>query len=126
MLSSHVAKPYESLVRYFGWYSCRARGERKKRAPIARPDIAELLERLLEPKARPCSSWAACIRRVFEVDPLECPKCNGSMRIVAFIKDPAAIRKIMEALNLPRFAAPEKIPSAAPTADIYPDFEHFN
>ena len=30
--------------------------------------------------------WAALIKRVYEVDPLLCPKCGGSMKIVAFIE----------------------------------------
>lgn len=30
LLSGHIPKPYESLTRYYGWYSCRARGERAK------------------------------------------------------------------------------------------------
>ena len=28
---------------------------------------------VLEPPRKP-SSWAACIKRIYEVDPLECPK----------------------------------------------------
>jgi len=30
-------------------------------------------------------SWAQLIKRVYEVDPLLCPKCGGEMRIIAFI-----------------------------------------
>jgi hypothetical protein len=32
---------------------------------------------------------------VFEVDPLRCG-CGGTMRVVAFILDPAVIRKILQ------------------------------
>ncbi len=32
------------------------------------------------------SSWAALVKRVYEVDPLECPKCGAEMRIIAFIE----------------------------------------
>lgn len=32
--------------------------------------------------------WSTLIRKVYEVDPLICPKCGGNMRIVAFIDDP--------------------------------------
>jgi hypothetical protein len=28
------------------------------------------------------SSWAACIKRIYEVDPLECPNCKAQMRIL--------------------------------------------
>ena len=29
--------------------------------------------------------WAELLRRIFEVDPLACPRCRGLMRIVAVI-----------------------------------------
>ena len=32
------------------------------------------------------SRWAALIKKVYEVDPLKCPKCGGQMRIIAFIE----------------------------------------
>ncbi len=33
--------------------------------------------------ARARSVWARLIRKVYESDPLECPKCHGPMRIIA-------------------------------------------
>jgi hypothetical protein len=30
--------------------------------------------------------WAQLIQRVFEVDPLECPRCGGAMKILGFIE----------------------------------------
>jgi hypothetical protein len=38
------------------------------------------------------------IKRVYEVDPLVCPRCHGEMRIVAFIVDAAVIDKILRHL----------------------------
>ena len=29
-------------------------------------------------------SWARFIKRIYEVDPLICPKCGGNIRIIAF------------------------------------------
>ena len=29
-------------------------------------------------------SWARLIKKIYEVDPLICPKCKGQMRIIAF------------------------------------------
>ncbi|MGQ9853611.1 MAG: hypothetical protein ACUVTG_09445 [Candidatus Oleimicrobiaceae bacterium] len=31
-------------------------------------------------------SWAALIRKVYEVDPLRCPECGGEMKVVSFIE----------------------------------------
>lgn len=51
-----------------------------------------------------CSRWAAMIKRVYETDPLVCPRCGGQMRIVAFVEartqarhhraDPPALRAL--------------------------------
>ncbi len=39
------------------------------------------------------SRWAALVKKVYEVDPLKCPRCGGQMRIISFIekKDQADI-----------------------------------
>ncbi|HEV8613664.1 MAG TPA: serine hydrolase [Gemmatimonadales bacterium] len=39
--------------------------------------------------------WAELLRRIFEVDPLACPRCRGLMRLVAVITDPAVITRIL-------------------------------
>ena len=46
--------------------------------------------------------WAALIKRVYEVDPLICPKCGGEMRVIAFIerRQRDVIRKILEHCGL--------------------------
>gem|GEM_PF-3397776 len=79
-------------------YSCRARGERKKRE--AKCQVSNI-EPLPERSQKPSLSWAACIKRIYEIDPLECPKCKSQMRIVAFVQDLQDIKKIMRSLGLP-------------------------
>jgi hypothetical protein len=39
------------------------------------------------------------LRRIFEVDPLRCPRCGGAMRILAFLTEPAAIDRILAHLR---------------------------
>ncbi len=73
-------------------------------------------EKVHEPP-RKLSSWAACIKRIYEVDPLECPKCKGTMRIVAFIQDEYAIRDIMKSQGIPDFRPPPKIPKYIDTSE---------
>ena len=46
-------------------------------------------------------SWAELLKRVFEVDVLECPDCGCRMRILCAINPPDAIRKILDCLGLP-------------------------
>ncbi len=39
--------------------------------------------------ARRKANWARLIQQVYEIDPLECPNCGATMRIIALIDDPA-------------------------------------
>jgi len=50
--------------------------------------------------ARVRSTWARLIHKVYEDDPLECPRCKGPMRVIALIDDAAVIRKILSHLGL--------------------------
>jgi len=51
-------------------------------------------------KPVPSKGWAAMIRKVYEVDPMVCPKCGGTMKVVGFIIDYAAVDRIIDHLNL--------------------------
>jgi len=61
-----------------------------------------------ELKPVPSKGWAAMIRKVYEVDPMLCPKCGGVMKVIAFITDYGAVDRIIDHLKL-RFIA-EKPP----------------
>jgi hypothetical protein len=52
-------------------------------------------------------------RSFYEVDPLECPKCKGPMRVIALIEDPGVIRRILEHLKLWAPLATERSPPRA-------------
>jgi hypothetical protein len=41
-------------------------------------------------------SWARLLQKVYEVDPFICPKCQGTMSIVAIIEDPKELTKIID------------------------------
>ena len=45
-------------------------------------------------------AWRDCIKKIYEVDPLCCPKCNGEMRIISFITDEITIKEILSHLGL--------------------------
>jgi len=51
-------------------------------------------------------AWADLLRRVFEVDALQCPNCGGRMRLIAAITEPDVARRILECLGLPARAPP--------------------
>jgi hypothetical protein len=43
---------------------------------------------------------AAMIRKVYEVDPLVCPKCGGQMKVIAFLTEYAVADRIIDHLKL--------------------------
>ena len=58
-----------------------------------------------------CGSGAegAQIHKVYEVDPLACPKCQGPMSVIALVDDAHVIERILKHLGLwaPRQSAPQ-------------------
>ena len=46
-------------------------------------------------------TWAALMRRAFDLDVLRCPQCAGRMELIATIDDPAVIHRILAHLGLP-------------------------
>ena len=66
---------------------------------------------------------------MYEIDPLECPKCKAHMRIIAFIQDEHSIKDIMKAQGIPDFQAPPPIPTFIDTSealDELPDYDSFD
>jgi hypothetical protein len=79
-MCSHVPNKGEQMVRYYGYYSNVARGKRKK----AEED--ELIPSILEPEGSSKEhrkNWARLIQKIYEVDPLTCPKCSGAMKVIS-------------------------------------------
>jgi len=71
----HIPPKGTHLIRYYGWYSNKSRGMRKK---------AEAAEPLSEEPttSRSSPSWTMLIMQVYELDPLCCPECGGQMNRV--------------------------------------------
>ena len=81
------------------------RGKRKKQ------DQDGLIPSILEPVEDPDFSgggsskefrknWARLIQKIYEVNPLTCPKCSGKMEIISMIEDEEVIKKILKHLGL--------------------------
>ena len=102
-ITQHIPEPGQHLIRYYGWYSNKTRGVRAKTEAESRSGVGDPLSpQSSAPSPDPSSKlarqrWAALIKRVYEVDPLVCPRCGGSMRIISFIekRQGDVIRKIL-------------------------------
>jgi hypothetical protein len=44
------------------------------------------------------SAWAKLIAKVYETDPLVCPRCGSEMSFIAVITDPVEVRTILRHL----------------------------
>ena len=95
-MCSHVPNKGEQMVRYYG-YSNKSRGMRKK---VGTDDeVPALIDSDISRKAFR-KNWAHLIQKIYNVDPLLCPKCSGSMKIISFIEGEEIIAKILRHLGL--------------------------
>jgi ribosomal protein S27E len=102
-ICSHIPNRGEQMVRYYGYYSNVARGKRQK---AGKDDAVPCI---LEPQGNEKAfrkSWARLIQKIYEVDPLICPKCKGTMRVISSIEDQSVIRTILESRPPPKIHDP--------------------
>jgi len=99
LLIQHIPDKNEHTVRYYGAYSSRYRA--KHGMPDANEKAAvEIEEPDPDLRRRARAAWARLIYRVYEVDPLKCPRCDHEMRVIALIHDPGVIQRILKHLGL--------------------------
>ena len=127
-LTQFILNPSEQSTRYYGLASARTRGALRKSGsalnaiyncykpdPLAEDSPASdttesdlpssalinLLDNCPLPERRPISRyWAHWIGKIYEVDPLECPKCQGRMKVKAIIHKTTEIKKICKHLGI--------------------------
>jgi len=127
-LAALVPPPRVNVVRYHGVLAPAARHRARvvpsESAPTSengsthadcetKPSLgrhSEPEDSLAAPRTRNYS-WAELMRRVFEVDVLECPACRGPMRVPAAIHPPEATRAILDCLSLPSRSPPVSPPA---------------
>jgi hypothetical protein len=92
-MCSHIPNKGEQMVRCYGHCSNVSRGKRKEAG------TDDVITCILEPEGNSKAfrgSWARLIQKIYEVDTLTCPKCQGTMRIISFIEDRQVIRAILK------------------------------
>lgn len=90
------------MVRYQGAYANRvrrlyrpAKGEERSGQEKPTHAIAGEAEDASEWVTQRRRSWARLLRRIYEVDPLVCPRCGIELKIVGVITDPAVVDRIL-------------------------------
>ena len=119
----HIPNPYESLIRYYGYYSNANRGKRKN---ISRDKPTETSLINDAPDRSSCRmTWARLIYQIYEVDPLICSSCGSTMKIISFITDRQQIINILQHLDLWPIRYPQKPPSESRASPLpFPHFPH--
>jgi hypothetical protein len=95
-LVTHIPNKGEQMVRYYGYYSNKSRGMRKKAGS------ADQVPALVESSVSSVAfrrNWARLIQKIYQVHPLLCPKCQGAMKVIAFIENNMLIKKILKHLG---------------------------
>ncbi len=124
-LAQHIPLPRIRLIRYFDLYSSKSRGKWKDWDHVAKldpdgwkkqneievqkeekdiSDPSDGSENLMVKKSK--ATWARLIAKVFEIDPLTCPKCGSEMKILSVILDSCEIKKILKHLMKTNKAPP--------------------
>jgi len=110
-VTQHVPNKGEHQVRYYGYYSNKMRGVRLK---MERASAKKATAQKEKGSVRQHMTWAMLIKAVYEVDPLSCPKCGGTMKIISFIEDDDVIRTILKHCQLWKDPAPRSPPKLLP------------
>lgn len=103
LVTSHIPDPFEQMIRYYGRYSNASRGKRRSELAISVASSVDSSsqtdspERFTRQRRR---NWARLLKKIYEVDPLTCPRCQSPMQIVAFIEEAGVIRQILQHLGL--------------------------
>ena len=108
----------KNLLRYYGALGPNSplrallvaeasRGAAKARLRKKAEEVKEVVDRSVR-------SWAACLNRVFEVDPLVCPRCASTMVPVAVIMNDRELVRLLAHLGLPT-----DFPMTKPAAKLF-------
>jgi hypothetical protein len=110
--TQHIPAKGSHLIRYYGWYSNKSRGMRKKAEVDASAEPSSEETASATAATRSSQTWAMLIKRVYEVDPLSCPYCGGEMKVVAFLEPPQdeVIEKILRHCGLWQSSTPRAPP----------------
>jgi putative transposase len=112
-LAALVPPPRLHLIRYYGVLAPHA-ADRDLIVPSANTTDGAASATTHTPPLSPVQrlKWAQLLARMFAVDITVCPRCGGTMRLVAALTDPHSIRTYLTGVGLP--ADPPTISPARP------------
>ena len=116
-LTQHIPPKRLQLIRRYGLYASRTKGRWEdmpwvaERAPdgwkASHPTVSGADDTGYEPLSESEEkvdidaskrAWARLLAKVYEVDPMTCPKCGADMKVIAVIEDPHELKRILRHL----------------------------
>jgi hypothetical protein len=133
-MAALIPSPRKHMVRYYGALGPRsplrtavssaARGKANAVELEAGYSITVLgkVERgVLQVVRASARSWAACVKRIFEVDPVRCVRCGTEMQLAAIIIEDRELDRILAhqgwTLDFPKTKASRSPPGRGPGVD---------
>ena len=116
-ITQHIPDKGAQMVRYYGWYSNRLRGRRRmdQESLASPPEGIEVIDVSdYSPPKIPSKKWRQLIAKVWEVDPLVCPRCGSIMLIRSLTDDPFEAKKALKELDLWDDLVATEAPSRSP------------
>ena len=100
-ICQQIPDPGQHLTRYYGAYANRNRKALSQNALTAcLPSCTDTkIDKGSTISTSSRAHWARLIRKVFEVDPLLCPKCGSEMKILAVLTNPKVVDRIIRHLD---------------------------
>jgi hypothetical protein len=114
-----IPPPRQHTLRYHGLFAPHAKHRKKLAALLPEEPHAEPVTPAApigdtgDAEATPSPQrwrWAALLRRVFKIDVESCPKCEGTLKLVAMISETVALTRLLTHLGLP--TSPPKVEPA--------------
>ncbi len=97
-LAALVPRPRLHLIRFHGVLAPHAklRAQIVPSAPVNVPEPCDHHAQAAPASTPARMSWACLLKRVFDIDIEQCPRCGGRLKIIAAIVDPQVIIKMCD------------------------------
>ena len=128
-LCSLIPPPRQNLTRYHGVFASQHAWKKLLAPKVKTPGRVSCgHEEATAPEANHCYrlNWSKLLKRVFEIDVTVCQKCDGQAKVIATIKDPPVVVRILKHLGLehrPPSRAPPKPQSFDQSSQIEYDYQ---
>ena len=135
-LCALIPPPHAHQVHYFGAFAARARGRsalvgRRAQAPTLPAAAVPPTSSVPSPSPVPTAGapagdadrprrldWASLLYRVCSIDVLQCARCGGRLRVLAFLTHRPTVHRILAHLAIPFAVRPVARPPPQPSFDF--------